>query len=550
VRLEDLTRGFRVEGIIPGESVVVLDASWHGADSVSVVYRTRHGKPDERVLYRSDEATLAEAAASIRPFDADPADFRLAAEAQRISLAGLFDPMLAVSTSDVRPLPHQIRAVYGELLPQRPLRFLLADDPGAGKTIMAGLYIKELMLRDDVQRCLVVAPGGLVDQWQDELYFKFNLRFDLLSNALIDSTMGGTAFDQHARLIARMDQLARSDDLLAQLDDTDWDLVVIDEAHRMGAHYFGNKLQRTKRYQLGELLGRRARHLLLMTATPHSGKEEDYHLFLKLLDRDQFEGKYRAGVHAPDTRDIMRRMVKEDLLTFEGRPLFPERKAETVRYDLTPDELDLYEQVTSYVRHEMNRADKLNDKRRNTVGFALTVLQRRLASSPEAIFQSLQRRIARLDRRRTELFTGSTTAWGDADIPELDDGLDDYTAEELEQTEEELVDSATSARTLAELDAELASLRTLIEVARRVRDSRKDRKWTELRTILERPHAAHRPSWRAAQTDHLYRAPGHIGVPRHADPHSDRSAAGGRDDLWRRTSPGAATDHRGVHQEL
>ena len=179
-----------------------------------------------------------------------------------------------------------------------------------------------------------------------------------------------------------MDQLARNENLLDQLGDTDWDLVVVDEAHRMGAHYFGNKLNKTKRYQLGELLGQRARHLLLMTATPHSGKEEDFQLFLSLLDRDLFEGKYRAGVHTIDTREIMRRMVKEDLLTFEGRPLFPERVAQTVPYELTAAEADLYEQVTTYVRTEMNRAEKLNDKRRNTVGFALTVLQRRLASSP------------------------------------------------------------------------------------------------------------------------------------------------------------------------
>ena len=298
--------------------------------------------------------------------------------------------MLAVTTSDIRPLPHQLRAVYGELLPRTPLRFLLADDPGAGKTIMAGLYIKELILREDVKRCLVVAPGGLVDQWQDELYLKFGLAFEILTPQFGETVFGASAFEQHPLLIARMDQLARNEDLLAELAKSEWDLVVVDEAHRMGAHYFGGKLEKTKRFQLGELLGDIARHLLLMTATPHSGKEEDFQLFLTLLDRDRFEGKYQAKVYNADTSGVMRRMVKEDLLTFEGKPLFPERIAETVPYELTELEQDLYEQVTTYVREGMNRAAKLDGKRRNTVGFALTVLQRRLASSPEAIYRSLR----------------------------------------------------------------------------------------------------------------------------------------------------------------
>ena len=314
--------------------------------------------------------------------------------------------MLAVTTSDIQPLPHQLRAVYGELLPRTPLRFLLADDPGAGKTIMAGLYIKELILREDVKRCLIVVPGGLVDQWQDELYLKFGLAFEILTPQFGETVFGASAFEQHPLLIARMDQLARNEILLAQLAKSEWDLVVVDEAHRMGAHYFAGKLEKTKRFQLGEQLGDIARHLLLMTATPHSGKEEDFQLFLTLLDRDRFEGKYQAKVHSADTSGVMRRMVKEDLLTFDGKPLFPERIAETVPYELTELEQDLYEQVTTYVREGMNRAAKLDGKRRNTVGFALTVLQRRLASSPEAIYRSLERRAARLERRKQEVLAG------------------------------------------------------------------------------------------------------------------------------------------------
>jgi superfamily II DNA or RNA helicase len=487
-KLEDLQPGLRLAGVIPGQNVSVIAVQPHGDDAIELTYKTAEGELGQRVLGRDAEAKLAVAQAEARPLDAPAADFKLVAECQRIKLAGLWDPMLAVTTSDIQPLPHQLRAVYGELLPRTPLRFLLADDPGAGKTIMAGLYIKELILREDVKRCLVVAPGGLVEQWQDELYLKFGLAFEILTLHFGETVFGASAFEQHPLLIARMDQLARNESLQADLAKSEWDLVVVDEAHRMGAHYFAGKLEKTKRFQLGELLGDVARHLLLMTATPHSGKEEDFQLFLTLLDRDRFEGKYQAKVHSADTSGVMRRMVKEDLLTFDGKPLFPERIAETVPYELTDLEQDLYEQVTTYVREGMNRAAKLDGKRRNTVGFALTVLQRRLASSPEAIYRSLERRAARLERRKQEVLTGSTIAEPKAadvigNIDEFDD--DEFTAGEMEEFEEELVDAATAARTVAELDAELLDLADLIKAAARVRASDTDRKWSELRTILE-----------------------------------------------------------------
>jgi SNF2 family DNA or RNA helicase len=474
-----------VAGVVPGETVSVVAAQWHGSDALELTYKTLDGSLRQRVLFRADEAKLSLSDVGSRPFDADAQEFRLVAEAQRISLAGLFDPMLAVATSDVRPLPHQIRAVYGEMLDRTPLRFLLADDPGAGKTIMAGLYIKELLLRDDVKRCLIVAPGGLVDQWQDELFYKFGLRFEILAPSMADAAFGAGVFEQYPLLIARMDQLARNEDLAVQLDDAEFDLVVVDEAHRMGAHYFGGKLNKTRRFQLGETLRDHTRHLLLMTATPHAGKEEDFQLFLTLLERDGFEGKFQAGIHNTDTSGLMRRMVKEDLLTFEGKPLFPERIAQTVPYELTEDEQDLYERVTEYVRQGMNRAERLDDKRRNTVGFALTVLQRRLASSPEAIYQSLVRRAERLQRRREDLVNGRGVVDNPAPIELRVWDDDEHSAEEVEQVEEELLDAATAARTVEELSTELTDLNQLIHVARRVRNLDTDRKWVELRKILE-----------------------------------------------------------------
>jgi SNF2 family DNA or RNA helicase len=258
----------------------------------------------------------------------------------------------------------------------------------------------------------------------------------------------------------------------------------------MSAHYFGSELKETKRYRLGKVLGQVARHFLLMTATPHAGKDEDFQLFLALLDPDRFEGKPRGKVRKTDVSDLMRRTIKERLLRFDGRPLFPERRATTVTYPLSDIESALYAEVTSYVTEEMNRAERLSeegDRRRgNRVGFAASILQRRLASSPEAIFQSLRRRGERLEERlQEERAKGSGEAVLDDEGPEVDqEDLDDYEDAERLAVEEELVDDATSARTLTELEAEIETVRELGALAERVRRSGTDRKWNELAGLL------------------------------------------------------------------
>jgi hypothetical protein len=447
VRLEDLVQGIRVEGLVAGGPVTILTTVQTASDAFTVVFAKADGSPDHVLALRSSENRLKIIAPSLAvPFDGDAAEYRMAAEAARIRMAGQFDPMVAVTTSDLDPLPHQIDAVYGHLLPKVPLRYLLADDPGAGKTIMAGLYIKELLLRGDLARCLVVAPGGLVEQWQGELRDKFGLRFAIRTRDLLTTTAPGeNPFHAQPYLIARMDQLSRSDDLRTHLEQARLDLVVVDEAHRMAAHYFGGELKKTRRYELGELLGRVCEHLLLMTATPHAGKEEDFQLLLALLDGDRFEGRHRKAHDATDVSGLMLRRVKEELLTFEGRRLFPERFAATVPYQLSAEEAELYEQVTGYVRNEMNRADQLRregeGRRGNTVGFALTVLQRRLASSPEAILRSLERRHARLEARLRQM------TWQDAAWPNAEDDPDELASAERETLEEEVLDAATAART-------------------------------------------------------------------------------------------------------
>lgn len=496
MKLEELQANAAVRGILSDMLVTVVSVQWFGSEALELTYKTPTGKVANELLYRHDEPRL-EIVEVGRPwsFDGDGALFRLVSEAQRIRLAHLFDPVLAVHTSVVDPLPHQITAVYESMLPRQPLRFLLADDPGAGKTIMAGLLIKELIARGDLQRCLVVCPGSLAEQWQDELHRRFQLPFEILTNDKLEAARTGNWFLETNLVIARLDKLSRNEDVQQKLQAPDcrWDLVVCDEAHKMSATFFGGEVKYTKRYRLGQLLSALTRHFLLMTATPHNGKEEDFQLFMALLDGDRFEGRFRDGVHIADVSDLMRRMVKENLLKFDGTPLFPERIAYTVPYKLSEEEAHLYKSVTDYVREEFNRAEALeNDKRAGTVGFALTILQRRLASSPEAIFQSLRRRRERLESRLRELevlqrggqaaisFTTTGPELDPEDVEDLDEAPDN----EVEAAEEEILDQATAARSIVELRAEIETLKSLESLALGVRRSGADTKWRELASLL------------------------------------------------------------------
>ncbi len=492
MKLEDLKPEAVVRGILPDALVRVVNVEWHGSDALTLIYRGSDGRVADEILYRHDETRL-EVVETGRPwsFDGDGALFRLAAEAHRIRLAHLFDPVLAVHTSLVDPLPHQITAVYEAMLPRQPLRFLLADDPGAGKTIMAGLLIKELIVRGDLRRCLIVCPGSIAEQWQDELHRRFHLPFEILTNDKLEAARTGNWFLENDLAIARLDKCSRNEDVQQKLaaPDCRYDLIVCDEAHKLSATFFGGEIKYTKRYNLGRLLSGITRHFLLMTATPHNGKEEDFQLFLALLDGDRFEGRFRDGVHQVEVSDLMRRMVKEHLLKFDGKPLFPERIAYTVPYKLSDPEARLYTAVTEYVREEFNRAEALqNDKRAGTVGFALTILQRRLASSPEAIYQSLRRRRERLEKRLRELELLQRGAAVAASGPELDvddlEDIEDAPDIEVEATEEEILDQATAARTIAELKIELATLARLEGLAAEVRRSGRDTKWRELATLL------------------------------------------------------------------
>lgn len=505
-KLSEITKGTRVRGVVGDAAVTVLDFEWHGDSVLSITYETDQGALAKTMLYEFDEDSYTIEAAHAWSFDADPDDLRLVSEAYRIELAHLFDPYLAIRTSSIEPLPHQISAVYKEMLPRLPLRYVLADDPGAGKTIMTGLLVKEMMTRGDLKRCLIVAPGNLVEQWQDELWQKFGLKFSILTNEVLESSATGNPFDEVDLCIGRLDKLARNEDIQKKLQSTTWDLVVCDEAHKMSATNFGREPKYTKRYRLGQLLGDTTENLLLLTATPHNGKPADFRYFMALVDKDRFAGANRiknptgrqmgdntmrlqgiAGPHC-EVSDVMRRLVKEELLKFDGRPLFPERLAYTVEYDLSFAEKELYDLVTRYVTEEFNRAERLGGRHRNSVGFALTILQRRLASSPEAIYQSLRRRRARLESKLAEAksaASGRVSYFDNWNVDTDDFDEDDYNSDELEAMEDDVVDTASAAATAAELEAEIATLRMLERKANDVRISGEDRKWEELSRLLQ-----------------------------------------------------------------
>ena len=350
---------------------------------------------------------------------------------------------------------------------------------------------------------------------------KFGLGFDILTRDQIEASITGNPFVEKNRLIVRLDMAARSDELKAKLEAApDWDLIICDEAHRMAASYFGGEVKETQRHKLGKLLGTRTRNFLLMSATPHNGKEADFQLFMGLLDADRFEGRFREGVHKADVSDMMRRLTKEELYRFDGTPLFPERRAYTASYALSPAEADLYQAVTTYVREEMNRADRTGDDKRR--------IERRLrAANPAAPPRVVAGRDPSLARTAPQA-AGGAAARREADaagrlgaarrsapaLPTYDpDDIDEVPGAEAEAAEEQIVDQATAAQTLAELEAEIVILKDLEERALRLKLSGQDAKWRELESILDEPIDARSGDRPAAQDPDLHRAEGHARIP-------------------------------------
>ncbi len=422
----------------------------------------------------------------------NPTHFRLAAEAHRIRLAFQYDPHFAVSVSQVDPLPHQMDAVYSHLLTQPQIRFLIADDPGAGKTIMAGLTLKELKFRGLVERTLIVTPANLTDQWRRELQDKFGETFTVVNRGTVGAAYGRNIWDDKAQCITSIDFVARQDDILNLLRDVRWDLCIVDEAHKMAAYRYGQKVNKTQRYEFGEFLRDRTDHFLFLTATPHKGDADNFALLLQLLDRDLYvTGDILAEASAHGENRIMIRRLKEDMKKFDGSPCFPPRKVQTLAYELTPDELALYEAVTDYVRNNFQRAEAAENR---NVGLALTVLQRRLASSMAAIRLSLERRLKRL--RDLQKLGKIKQEYG-----ELPEDLDDLAEAERWHFEDELVERLTMAETMAELEAEIDDLERLVKLAKANEKNVPETKFEELRGVVSE-HLAGRDERLLVFTEH------------------------------------------------
>lgn len=412
-------------------------------------------------------------------FTADSEAFFLAAEAYRVRFAHQFDPLYAVSVSQIHPLPHQIEAVYYHLLKTPRLRFLLADDPGAGKTIMAGLVLKELKQRGLVERTLIVVPGHLKDQWLREMREKFHEHFVPVDRGVAEAFWGRNVWQEYPQVVTSIDY-AKQDEVLASLRESTWDLIIVDEAHKMAAYRYGAKVEKTERYRLGEVLSQNANYLLFLTATPHRGDPENFRLFLDLLEPGLFANvSTLAEATASGENPLFLRRLKEDLKDFNGTPLFPPRQVHTVKFSLSEPEKELYNAVTEYVQRHYQKA-LAKDKR--NVTFALLILQRRLASSVRAVRQSLERRRKRLN----ELLQKGIILQERDYIDE--ERLEDCPDAEREQIEDDLLEKLTSAETLEELRQEIDKLDELIVLARKAERQEIETKLNELRKVMEEGH--------------------------------------------------------------
>jgi len=485
IRLEDLRPGMRVRDLLSGQVKEVLTAT-HYENEATVVFKDNSGNFEERLLDRSDERNF-ERVSDLWSFDGDANLFKLVSEAYRIDLTSLALSPQAIHTSNVDVLPHQVIAVYEEMLPRYPLRFLLADDPGAGKTIMAGLLIRELIARGDVRNCLICVPGdALANQWQRELWQKFQLDFTIFTREAICSSPHENPLRELNTVIVTLNRArgpVKDRTIRDMIERSEWDLIICDEAHRMSANVYGKKIDKKQSYQLGEILSNQARHFLLMTATPHNGKEPEFQLFLQLLDPDRFGGMTFDSSQRIDARDVMLRRVKEELRDTEGNRLFRGRDAKTVPYDLGYKATRLYDDLTKYIVNEFNRAESLGTQKKNSVGFALQILQRRFASSPKAIYESLKSRRTRLTVKLQESRNSPQEMSEDAFFQEE---LDDMSTDERERIELEGASSITANDAMRVLlEKEIESLKELERQAHDVCQSNVDRKWDELCQLWE-----------------------------------------------------------------
>ena len=478
MEVDDLKKGITIVGPMWPEPISVKTADVRGR-YVHIVASTVPSNSHVDQMIPREELAGINIRSITTDFTGEAWKVFLALEGRRYRLASLYDPLLAMNTSKVDPLPHQIEAVYGHVLKKPRIRFLLAHDPGAGKTIMAGLIIKELKLRGVIRRILIVVPGHLKDQWRRELKDRFEETFVVITRDYMDSHYAENVWKRENQMITSID-FAKRDDVIRSLTATEFDLVVVDEAHKMSAYKYGDKVEKTGRYGLGSMLSKNTNHYLFLTATPHKGDPENFRLFLDLLSPGFFKtaGMIQDSLKNMDNPLFLRRM-KEDMKGFDGKPLFVPRHVRTPDIRLDDPEKELYNEMSIYVKEQYNKA-MAADRRRN-ISFALIILQRRFASSVYSLLKSLQRRRARLQSLLERANKENVAA--DPLRPVDLDSVDDM-SEGDRWREEAVWETLSMAESRGELKAEISTLDGLIRRSEGIIEQEGEAKLTQLKQTL------------------------------------------------------------------
>jgi superfamily II DNA or RNA helicase len=468
------------------EPVEVLVAS-PMAGAVKLVGRGVQTNKVVDIILTPDKLALLQTTPDVEPFNGDAHRFRLGIEAMRLQLAYEYDPYFSLSIARVDPLPHQLEAVYDYFLRLPRIRFLLADDPGAGKTIMAGLLVKELKIRGLVQRVLIITPASLCFQWQREMKDKFREQFDIIRSDILRANYGSNPWQDKNQVITSVSWVSVVEDAKESLLRSRWDLIIVDEAHKMSA---ATRDKKTLAYQLGEQLSQMTDHYLLMTATPHKGDPDHFCLFLELLDRDVY-GDVKSLEEAMKRREapFYLRRVKEALVTFPDhdtgkvKQLFTKRFVHTTEFKISEDgpdsEWEFYDALTRYVEDQSYKAAAEDSARGRALGFTMAMLQRRFASSIYAVRRSLER----MKEKREHILAdpdGYRQQQIDKRLPENFDDLPDEERQEIIAELEDVVASVDPA----ELRQEIVELTKLVDRARRLEGLEVESKLKKLKELI------------------------------------------------------------------
>lgn len=484
--IADLTPGVVVEGSILPEPVEVVNVTRMGGSVRLTGKGLRTGQFCDSILSPAQVSRLS-LTPKEPPFDGDPGHFRLGVEGTRLGLAYEYDPYFSLSIARVDPLPHQLEAVYDYFLKLPRIRFLLADDPGAGKTIMAGLLLKELKIRGLVQRTLIVAPANLTFQWQREMKDKFREQFEIMSSEVLRSQYGQNPWQDKNQVVTSVSWVSRIDDARESLLRSHWDLIIVDEAHKMSAY---SEDKKTLAFTIGEELSQRTDHFLLMTATPHKGDPENFRLFLSLLDRDVYgDVKSLEEAMKRQSAPFYLRRLKEALVSFPdpetglSKKLFTKRDVRTAKFDLNADETDFYTTLTRYVEDQSMRAAQSDSPAARATAFTMAMLQRRFASSVYAVRRSLERM---RDRRRKILENPEKYRQEQIQrkIETKFDDFDDLTEAEQQKIVSDLEDVVPTTDP-ALLRADIQELEKLVDQARLLEQREVETKLTKLRQVLK-----------------------------------------------------------------